>query len=157
MSRPSYNAAVVVVLVLAGCAGIVTASHHDPKGYSDVFAAAEKGDMATLRADLTADPALLMQTEWDGRTLLHDAADNSQIEAANYLLDRGADGNAVAADGRTALHMAAQRGDVAMISLLLAHHANPQLRDHQGWTPLDRAVKWRHPDAAAALRNATLH
>jgi ankyrin repeat protein len=154
MNRLPYNAAVIAFLLLAGCAGIVTPSHHEPEAYSDVDAAAAKGDMVTLKRDLTADPALLKHAEWDGRTLLHDAVDNSKIAVASFLLDSGADVNAVTVDGRTPLHMAAQRGDMAMISLLLGCGANPQLKDNKGWTPFDRAVKWGHPDAAALLRNA---
>jgi ankyrin repeat protein len=154
MNRRSYNAAVLALLLLAGCAGIITPSHHDPEAYSGVFAAASMGDTATLERDLSADPALLRQTEWDGRTLLHDAVDNSQTVAATYLLDRGANVNAVMADGRTPLHMAAQRGDLAMISLLIRRGANPHRKDHQGWTPMDRAAKWGHADAANLLRDS---
>lgn len=33
-----------------------------------------------------------------------------------------------------------------MVSLLLSHGAKPQTKDNKGWTPLDRAVRWNHPD-----------
>jgi ankyrin repeat protein len=129
--RMSFVNILIVVFTLSGCAGILAPSHHSPEQYSAVFAAASAGDMPTLRRDLEVDPHLLTATEWEGRRLLHDAADKSQLDAVRYLLDLGANINAVTTDGRTALHMAAQRGDIAMITLLrrgAPTFTNPMLR-----------------------------
>lgn len=151
--RISFVGILVGVLALSGCASVLTASHHTPEEYSAVFAAASTGDIQTLRRDIDENPQLIKANEWEGRTLLHDAADKSQLEAARYLLDRGADVNASTTDGRTALHMAAQRGDLPMITLLMSHGAAIDRRDAKGWTPLDRAIKWGREDAAAMLRS----
>lgn len=142
---------------LSGCAGKLMPSHHAPEEYSAIFAAASAGDIAKLRRDIDDDPELIKATEWDGRTLLHDAADKSQASTAQYLLDRGADVNAVTGDGRTALHMAAQRGDISMIKLLLSRDASIDKRDAKRWTPLDRAIKWQRQEAAALLRSHGAH
>jgi ankyrin repeat protein len=147
----------IAVLVLARCAGVLTPSQHVPEQYSSVFAAASAGDIPMLRHDIDADPSLLKATEWEGRTLLHDATDKSQLETVRYLLDRGSDIDAVTKDGRTALHMAAQRGDIAMMTLLLARGAPIDARDANGWTPLDRAVKWNRTEAATVLRAHGAH
>lgn len=130
--RISFVGILAGVFALSGCAGILTPSHHAPEEYGAVFAAASAGDIPTLRRDIDDNPHLLKATEWEGRTLLHDAADKSQLDAARYLLDRGADVNAVTTDGRTALHMAAQRGDIAIITLLLSRGAVIDKRDAKG-------------------------
>ena len=157
MRRISFIGILVGVFALSGCAGIVTPSHHTPEEYSAIFAAASAGDIPTLRRDIDNNPQLISETEWEGRTLLHDAADKSQLDAVRYLLDRGADVNARTSDGRTALHMAAQRGDILMITLLLSRGAAIDQRDAKGWTPLDRATKWHREDAAAMLRSRGAH
>lgn len=82
MNRKPHATAVLVVLLLWGCAGVITPSQHDTEAYSRVFAAASAGDMVTLKRDLSANSALLKQIELDGRTLLHDAVANSQVAVA---------------------------------------------------------------------------
>jgi len=55
--------------------------------------------------------------------------------------------------------MAAQNGDIAMITLLLEPGRKTKIDpvDSKGWTPLDRAVKWDHPDAAEFLKQHGAH
>ena len=152
--RRHYSVALLIAfsLFLGGAGGVITPSHHLTEEYNNAFAAASSGDLTTLRQEVDADPTIIKATEWDGRTLLHDAVDKSQMEVTTYLLDQNCDINAVTTDNRTALHMAAQHGDIAMITLLLARGAKINPVDKQGWTPLDRAEKWSHADAVAYLR-----
>jgi ankyrin repeat protein len=139
--------------ILAGCnAGVLTPSHHLTEEYNAAFAASSRGDLAALKADVIADPGLLKATEWEHRTLLHDAVDKGQFETAAYLIDKGASLDAATDDGRTVVHMAAQHGDMPLLKLLISRNAKINPVDRQGWTPLDRAVKWNHPDAASFLR-----
>jgi ankyrin repeat protein len=156
--RVSLIASFIAFSILSGCgAGIFTPSHHVTEQYNAAVAAASSGDLVTLQAHVDNDRALLQVTEWDGRTLLHDAVDKSQLEVTKYLLDRGANIEAVTADGRTVLHMAAQHGDIPMISLLLGRGAIVNPIDNEGWTPLDRATKWEHPNAVDYLRKHGAH
>jgi len=136
---------------LAGC-GYFISSHHNIEEYTPVFAAADSCDLATVRKDVDQDPAVLKATEWDDATLLHDAVGHNCTDLTAYLLNAGADANAVKTDGVTPLHLAAQRGNVQIAELLLEHGAKINAVDDKGWTPLDRAEKWQHPDAAAFLK-----
>jgi len=152
--RRQYPVALLIAfsLFLGGAGGIITPSRHLTEEYNNAFAAASAGDLTTLRNEVDADPTIVKATEWDGRTLLHDAVDKSQMEVTKYLIDENCDINALTTDNRTALHMAAQHGDIPMITLLLAHGAKINPVDSKGWTPLDRATKWGHADAVAYLR-----
>ena len=47
--------------------------------------------------------------------------------------------------------MAAQNGNLEIVELLLKRKADINAIDSKGWTPLDRANKWRHPDVAKFL------
>ena len=61
------------------------------------------------------------------------------IEIVDLLLKAGVDINQRAGDGGTALHGAAGRGRDALVSLLVAHHADPTIKDNAGRTPVDVA------------------
>lgn len=141
----------VVLTCLAGC-GFLISSHHKTEEYTPVVAAADACDLAKVQKAIDQDPSLLKTTEWDNATLLHDAVGHNCKELAAYLLDKGADANAVKTDGVTPLHIAAQRGNIEIAELLLEHGAEINAVDSKGWTPLDRAEKWGHADAAGFLR-----
>ena len=59
-----------------------------------------------------------------------------KLEAANYLLEMGADENLKSKDGLTALSAAAISGNVAAIEMLLERGHNPNSRDGCDKTPL---------------------
>ena len=125
--------------------------HHDPAKYKAVFAAADACDLPAVKMAVEQQSGLLRATEWDGATLLHDAAAHRCDELAAFLLTSGANPNAAQTDGETPLHIAAQRGDLTMIGALLAHGAHVNAVDGKSWTPLDRANRWSHPSAVAYL------
>ena len=60
-----------------------------------------------------------------------------QTEAAEMLLQHGADINGRNKDGNTALHLAAFFGRADVAKLLLENGANPQARNNDGETPVD--------------------
>jgi ankyrin repeat protein len=151
----SYRYFLVLLLTLStlssGC-GLVVPSHHPTEEYTPVFAAALRGDLPAVQQAVEKDPTLVKATEWENATLLHDAVIQNHIDLAKYLLEKGADVNAVKTDGVTALHIAARNGNIEMIMLLLQWEATINAVDAKGWTPLDRAEKWGHQDGAKFLR-----
>ncbi|HTQ10602.1 MAG TPA: ankyrin repeat domain-containing protein, partial [Fimbriimonadaceae bacterium] len=69
---------------------------------------------------------------------LHFAVQNRRDpKLVKMLLDRGAKIDAQTGDGETPLHLACAAGDGVLVRLLLAHGANPRIRDHQARLPAD--------------------
>src|SRR5712664_3891561 len=150
-------AAIVAVSTSLYVFGVFGRSDHPTEQYTPVFAAAAGGDLTTVRTAVDKDSSLVKAKGWEDETLLHVAVGQNQQDVAAYLMDKGADVNAVTTEGLTALHMAAQNGNIAMMTLLLAHGANIDALDAKGWRPLDRADKWQHPEAANFLRQRGSH
>jgi ankyrin len=127
-------------------------SQHDTEQYTPLFAAASAGDLATVKAAIEKDKSLLNATEWDDATLLHLAVGQNHKDLVLYLLEQGANVNAVTKSRLTSLHMAAQNANITIAVMLLTHGATINPIDSKGWTPLDRAEKWHHPLTSAFLR-----
>ena len=85
-------------------------------------------------------------------TALHLAARRGAADAAEALLDGGADADARASNGRSALDLAAKHGHVGVVQLLLRRGA---VVDRAGSeSPLRLALEQRHEDVAHALLHA---
>ena len=76
-------------------------------------------------------------------TPLHLAARDSAFGIVKHLLDHEANPNAIDSDGDTVLHESVRlsdaAGNVALVSLLLDKGADPNIRNRDGWRPLDLA------------------
>jgi uncharacterized protein len=107
----------------------------------DVFAAAATGRLDDLRR--TASDATVNSYAYDGWTPLHLAAFFGHEEAAQLLLEAGADVHAVSRNGltNTPLHAATagKHEDVAL--LLLENGARSDVVDAGGYTPLQIATQ----------------
>jgi uncharacterized protein len=108
----------------------------------DAFEAATVGEVDRLRELLDAEPTLAAGYSGDGFTALHFAAFFGHREAAELLLDRGAEVDAL---GRgwmtgTALHSAVARSHTDVVRILLAAGADPNVRQSGGGTPLHSAA-----------------
>jgi ankyrin repeat protein len=119
--------------------------------------AAGDGDVARLRLLIERGDAryLLSTFDRDRRTPLHHAADGGHREAAQLLLDAGADPNLVEELFYTAISLAARRGDLDMVKLLLAGGADPTL--DAGWQQSALDVARRHagnPELLECLEEA---
>ena len=75
-----------------------------------------------------------------GRTALHYAILDGDLEVARKLLAEGADANAADDNGWTPLHVAAAASNAACVALLLETGANVEAKDSFGNTPLVKAV-----------------
>jgi ankyrin repeat protein len=122
----------------------------------DVFEAAALGDVERLRILLGADPAAAQAWSPDGFTALHYAAFFDGPEAVRILVEHGADLEAAStneefAPGAHPLHsaIAAKRVDTAVA--LLEAGADPNARQHGGFTPLMAAEQQADLDLAELL------
>jgi ankyrin repeat protein len=104
----------------------------------DAFDAAAVGDVERLGELLDDDPARADALAADGFFPLALAAYFCQPAAVRLLLERGADVHATArnAMGVQALHAAVAARSAESVRLLLDAGADPNVRQHGGWTPL---------------------
>jgi ankyrin repeat protein len=122
----------------------------------DVFEAAAFGDLDRLIELVSAEPTLATAYSGDGFTALHFAAFFGRHEAAELLLARGAEVDAL---GRgwmtgTALHSAVSRMHADVVRTLLEADANPNTRQSAGWTPLHAAAANADLEAVLMLLDA---
>ncbi|MFJ3762362.1 ankyrin repeat domain-containing protein [Streptomyces sp. NPDC090080] len=120
-----------------------------------LFEATAAADAARVQALLRAG-AHPEQADRDGTTPLYLASVQGEAEIARLLLEAGAradtESGGVGSEG-TPLCAAACWGHSRTVRELLAHGADPNLReDHgTGWTPLDWARNGPHPETAELL------
>lgn len=124
-----------------------------PRGDPLLMLACYYGHVAAVRALLArgADPD---KRDERGQTPLAGAAFKGVVEVAEALVEGGASINAAGADGRTPLMMAAAFNRTEMVRWLLAHGADPDLRDRAGLRAIDAATALGARDAAAVLGGA---
>jgi uncharacterized protein len=132
-----------------------------PDSFSSLaFSAAESGDIASLRDQLTsgADPN---EPDMFGFTPLQRAVQFDRAEMALLLLNAGADVNVATKPnkrgivaGQTSLMTAAGSGLADMVGLLLDHGADPNLRYEDGYNALLLAAYGEHTYAARLLITA---
>jgi ankyrin repeat protein len=120
----------------------------------DVFEAAAVGDVLRIEDILTADPGASHAFSGDGWTALHLGAGFGTPEAADMLLQHGAQVDAISrnAQRNQPLHAAvALSRNAETIRLLLAHGADPNATQVGGFTPLFSAATANRRDLAAML------
>jgi len=129
------------------------------------FIAVRIGDIASVRAYLDQEPALLDAHErWNEATALryglpivssftalHRAAYNDDAALVAFLLERRADADARTRAGQTPLHIAVQLDHPAIVVLLLVGAADPNAGTGLALTPLHYAVILNRPALAQAL------
>ncbi|KAF9905790.1 palmitoyltransferase akr1 [Lobosporangium transversale] len=107
----------------------------------NIFQAAQMGKLAIAARLVEADPALVKSRDFQDVTALHWAAINNQIPVAKYLLDHGAEVDAVGGElVATPLHWCTRNGHLNMAKLLLKYGADPLAQDSQGFNALHLAT-----------------
>ncbi|HZQ24686.1 MAG TPA: ankyrin repeat domain-containing protein [Terriglobales bacterium] len=109
----------------------------------DIFEAAGLGETRRVDELLRADPSLVRGWSPDGFTALHLAAFFSHPETARALVEAGSDVNVASRNGMQVapLHSAAAGHNFATVRILLEHGADPNARQHGGWTPIHAAAQ----------------
>lgn len=116
--------------------------------------AAHTNDLAMLRAAIAEGAnvnARVQVKPWDkwfgepnaeeGYTALHYVAQFGNVEAAKLLVEKGADVNAVNVLDNTPLMFAAGYLGKDLVVYLLAHRADPNIKNHWGSTAFNFSVK----------------
>ena len=157
----------------------------------NLFEAAALGQLGRIEELVRDDESSVNAVAPDGFSALHLASYFGHPHVADWLLQHGADVDAVACNGSklmplhsalaqkdevlalavarallskkavvtsqqtggfTPLHAAAARGSMALVELLLAHGADPSVRNDAGRTPADLADEKGHRAIAEKLR-----
>ncbi|KAF7714801.1 Uncharacterized protein PECH_008034 [Penicillium ucsense] len=84
-------------------------------------------------------------------TPLHCAVYQGNDEMVEFLLECGANGNAMTANGQTALHIASQRGHRKCMKLLFNNQVDLNVADHNGFSSLHSAVGTATDEATVPL------
>jgi uncharacterized protein len=118
-----------------------------------IFAASILGETQQLEELLTANRSLVSALSSDGWTPLHLAAFFGRKEAAQALLNKGAEVNARSTNPmqNMPLHAAAAGRHTELAKLLLSRGATANARQHGGWTPLHAAAQHGDMEMAQAL------
>jgi ankyrin repeat protein len=109
----------------------------------DVFEAAALDRVDRLKTLLADDGELARAVSADGFTPLHLAAFFAAPRAAQILVERGAEIDAIADNPMrvTPLHSAAAARQIEIARLLLEHGADPNARQHGGFAPIHAAAQ----------------
>jgi ankyrin repeat protein len=117
--------------------------------------AAERGDSALVQ-ELLRSGVDANETQGDGMSALHWAAENGDAELAGMLIYAGANVEAgTRIGGYTPLHIASRNGHADIVRTLLAAHANPAATTtNSGVRPLHLAAASPNPETVRALLDA---
>jgi len=97
------------------------------------------------------DNSLIGSRRIGGRTPLHQAAFGGAVRVAAFLIEAGADVNAVSEHGWVPLHYAAAPESAAVAELLIRHAANVNAANSDGSTPLHHAADFGKREVVALL------
>ena len=122
-----------------------------PEGETPLMRAARAGRVGAVRALLRHGAAVDAAEQWRGQTALMWAAVENNIEAADALLDGGANIHARSTGGFSPLLFAVRAGHIDMVRTLLAAGASPEETLLDGTSALVLATKNAHYELGALL------
>ena len=123
---------IIFVLISTGCQ---TKNSNESRLNTTIHEATFMNNIDQVKAHIAAGSDLNEKDEW-GSTPLNIAATFNKIEVAKLLIDAGADLSEATPDGTTALHTAVFLCRTEIVDFLLEHHANAELKNSFGATPL---------------------
>jgi len=145
-----FAAATLALFVLTACTMQPPGPPPDPT--MDLFTAAARGNIAELAANKHAGSELSALSPDLQVTPLTIAAVGGQAEAAQWLLDNGADINGRNGDGGTALKAAAFLGHAGVAKVLIDGGVDTAIRSYEGASAADIAqLDWDTTEYIAAL------
>lgn len=118
---------------------------------SPLYLAAQQGNIEILESIFKADNSPVDSHTFGGATPLLAAVKHGHLEAAQFLIQKGANVNIKDDSGQTPLWAAAHNGDLDMLKCLLSHHANPNMMGQGQQTPFYAAAKNGHLDILKEL------
>src|SRR5262245_58903369 len=117
----------------------------------DVFEAINEGNSEKAISLLKSNQSLRSETRIAGRTPLHQAAFNGDREVAAYLIQHGANVNAVTEHGWSSLFYACAPIDESVGLLLIENGCDVAIRNTDGFTALHLAAEYGKMKIAAAI------
>jgi ankyrin repeat protein len=119
-------------------------AHVDVQGHNNLtplFGASDSGHFETVQWLLSRRANPNVRSTYSGRTSLHAAAENGDVDISRLLLQYKADIKVQNNEGRTPLHEAVNKTHNNVARLLLEHGSDANSRDNSRDTPLLGAVK----------------
>jgi len=92
-----------------------------------------------------------VNARYNNRTALHTAVERGDIPFARFLLENGANVNAVGPANNTPLIIAIQQNNREMVELLIEHEANVNIQGQRNLTPLIAAIQQRNRETIGLL------
>lgn len=109
----------------------------------DVFEAARKGDLETMKTLFEADSTCINEKNSQDYNPLILACYYDQFEFVEFLIEKKVALNSVNKSA-TALQASSYKGSVKIVLLLLKYGANPNIVDANGTSPLIYATQFQH-------------
>lgn len=111
---------------------------------NDAFEAVKEGRLIQLQKAVEKGFNVNTRDPMYGNAPLHWAARNGHTMIIQWLLDHGADKDAVAKNGNTALHFAADAGNTTSAEVLLKAGLDPNAKSKFNYTPMHWAAAKGH-------------
>ena len=124
-----------------------------PHKSTPLYAAASKGHVAIVKI-LLAHGADANATDWSGDTPLRRAVKNGYLDIVKSLVEYGANVHGKDKLGRTLLHSVVMvRGERTVIvkTLVIEYGVDINIRDDEGFTPLQKATAFGHSNIVKFL------
>ncbi|KAL0566709.1 palmitoyltransferase akr1 [Marasmius crinis-equi] len=114
-------------------------TRHHPE--NNIFVAAMRGDVALVREFIESGQAKATDRDDQNVTPLHLASINAQVATCQYLLEQGAEVDALGGELlATPLQWAVAHGYLFVMRLLISHNADPTITDLRGYNALHVAT-----------------